>query len=89
MNFGDQAFDKKIILLSAAILFLTLCCAVVAILLLQLNNIGQVMVLSIPFVLHIIFSIFVKNRVSWLLGATSATMISLIIFVGVIIVLIK
>ncbi|AWP25125.1 hypothetical protein AK95_25690 [Paenibacillus sp. LC231] len=39
-----------------------------------------------PFVIHLLLSLFVKNKVSWLLGATLTTIISLVLILVVVLV---
>lgn len=39
-----------------------------------------------PFIIHLMLSLFVKNKVSWLLGATLTTIISLVLILVVVLV---
>lgn len=78
---GQFGFNKKTIICSGVLLVITLGLAVLSIILFEFSKIEQVYCLLVPFLIHIVISIFSKQKVSWMLGATVATIISLLIFV--------
>lgn len=86
---STNGFDKRTVLYSGLLLLLTIGIAVVAIANSEFSAIGQMICLSVPFLIHVIVSIFVRNKASWMLGATAATIIGLIIFLTVVWIIIK
>ncbi len=78
---GQIGFNKKTIICSSVLLVITLGLAVLSIILFEFSKIGQVYCLLVPFLIHIVISIFIKQKASWMLGATAATIISLLLFV--------
>lgn len=80
-HFDTPALDRKIIIRSALIL-LSLLAVTVAID--RIASFGQTIRLFmylIPFIFHVLISIFVKNKASWLIGAIGCTIISMVLLV--------
>lgn len=66
---------------SAVILEILILLTVIFDRLTDLEQTLQMIVYAIPFTLHIVFSIFVKRKESWLIGAIGCTLITMVIAV--------
>lgn len=76
-----MSIHKKTLLNSALLLLFNLGIAFTIQWVLSLEGIYRMAVLLSPFIIHLILSVFIKRKESWLFGAVCATLFSLIVFI--------
>jgi len=80
MNFFPN-IDKKTVIKSALLLFLTLGTIFTIDLTIHIKSSSRIFFYLAPFLLQLIISLFVKKKESWMMGAIGSGLLSLILFV--------
>lgn len=83
----QSKMNFRIVIKSAVLLFITLGIAGILSLLSDTSFNWKIIMISFPFFVHVVISIFVKEKESWLLGAIVSTLIAMVFVVGFIIIL--